>query len=424
MKRSFPCVAANFAALLLILLALPTSVARGQFAGLRNRPAQVAPDQQAAALPAFLQPGARITFHVGDSVIPGVRSKLVQDENGRWVDPATGKRYSDNETRGSGGVAFYQVDILHASPNFIAADGRSYLISDQQNNISSPSGAQAVMGDGGTLADIWIHPARLAQIPNNNDPSNRVSRIQYTTGNQTFDAISLASTGADHFSVEIYDLESGLLLSRGTSNTGAGVTQMGPNNTPIPGGGSTAISHARFVGIRQISLPWAAEPAPDWAVQGRQIDYQGQVRVLTGNTGLPPLPGQPVTISYQLQQAGQGCVSAASYTRFDNGQGIPPSEVNGQRCFGSAMVGGLWLAPQIIGQLQEGQVIDEDPITRRRTTFAGMRGGLAVIAEQGPIDLVEYAYNPQDGMLTGSRNTEQMLHIGQRIIEFGLSQVR
>src|SRR5207244_2879525 len=137
-------------------------------------------------------------------------------------------------------------------------------------------------------------------------------------------------------------------------------------------------------------------------------------QVLQGGQGLPPLAPQASTLSYTVDQVlGGDCAVVKMQARFNLGQGIPPSEVNNTWVFGSAMLCGLWAPPDALRVLRQGQVLDEDPVTHYRASFAGIQGNIAVMAEQGPTDLLEQSYDLTSGLLVGSRYTQQQLNIGQ-----------
>ena len=59
----------------------------------------------------MLKPGTRITWYLGSATLNGVRSQLVQDDKGNWVDPQTGQRFSDQENPNAAGAGYLQFDI-------------------------------------------------------------------------------------------------------------------------------------------------------------------------------------------------------------------------------------------------------------------------------------------------------------------------
>ena len=52
--------------------------------------------------------------------------------------------------------------------------------------------------------------------------------------------------------------------------------------------------------------------------------------------------------------------------------------------------------------LQQGQVLDRDPITKSQVTFAGSDGRTATIYEQGQLETQSYTYDLQSGQLVAT----------------------
>jgi hypothetical protein len=85
------------------------------------------------------------------------------------------------------------------------------------------------------------------------------------------------------------------------------------------------------------------------------------------------------------------------------------------------MLGGLYVPPAGLSKLQPNQVLDEDPVTRRRTIAGGTQGNIASIVEQGPMDLLEQFYDVQTGLMVGSRYTNEPAgNIGKTQTEYRL----
>lgn len=371
-----------------------------------NSDEEPAPDQEdAGGLPDFLRPGARITYQAGSSVVQGVNVKVVPDENGNLVDPQTGKHYRTDDMKNSGGVGYLQINILSADPRFVAADARNYLITDLQNNLSTFTSSDALVGDGNELGMYWINPDRLADMDQQVERGTRINRVKYKLNGRTYNAISILNASDNTYTSRIYDLSNGLLLAESSSSTGGDIPTLSKNNTITPGKGGTYISHSRLVSVRQVDIPWADERPPQWVSRGRQIDYQGSyTAVIPGGS---PLPGFGVTVSFSIDQVSHGCALTRSLTRTETGSGLPPQESTANRCFGSAMMSGLWVPPRAMRQLEPNQVIDEDPVTNFRITFAGMQGQSAVFIEQGPLEFTQSAYDAQSGLLQAVRTSRR-----------------
>lgn len=354
-------------------------------------------------LPAFLRPGLRISLSGGNSIVAAESSKLVPapNGNGQWVNPQTGKSYNLEDTNNSGGVGIVQIDILHADDNIIVAEVRNYLMADLQSRLVTLNSVVGITGTAESLGVYWINPAILARWQEGVDAQGKVSRLRYSVGQQTFDAIAIEQNSAVSYSNRIYDLATGLLLSDSNSTVGDDVTTINPvTGQTGQGRGSAAIAHARFINARQVDLPWAAEPPPPWAATtGQTLELSGGYAAVLPTGSLPALP---ITMSFEVVQPTGPAIAAAvvkMHTWRGIGDNLPVQESVTQRCFSSAGRGCLWLSPRVAQQLQAGTVIDEDPVVQYRTTFAGMQGGIAVVVEQGPLDVTQYGYDMRTGML-------------------------
>jgi hypothetical protein len=383
----------------------------------------LADDAPAADLPAFLKAGTRITYHAGDSVVQGVGSHLVEKENGGWIDPRTGKTFADDQLRSSGGVGYHELNVVHAARDLIAADIRNFQIVDVARGTASAASVGGVTGNAEKLGDYWVHPARLAAIPDERGDGRRVNRVEYPLNGRTHKAISIADTTERSYARTVYDLDTGLLLSRATSTTADNVKTIDPQTGKVGAGrGAAAISHMLLVSVRDLKIPWAAEPAPEWATKGRRLDYQGGYALVAG-PGLPPLPPYAMTLSFGFENVEQGVVTAKQLTRSDIGRGLPAQETTSDRCFSSAMFGGAWIGPAALRGLAPNTVIDEDPVTKFRTTYAGVQNNVAVFVVQGPLETSQVGYDPQNGMLVGIVLTKTA-GTGQTVTRLQLSGTR
>ncbi len=354
-----------------------------------------------ADLPAVMHAGMRITWVSGDAVVQGVRAKLVRDPNGNWVDPKTQKRYSEEETRSSGGVGYMQVTIVHAAPDLIVADGRNFIITDVARNQCSFSGGFACSGTGAALGDLWIHPARLAALKDVNEKDLTLTHAPYTLNGREYRAVLVRSESDTGCSQYTYDCATGLLLVSSTSNTGTQVPTLGPNGTVNSGAGSAAITTCTLVTARPVTTPWAAEAPPTWASKGRQINYQGTTG--QANSSLPPMQ-----LQVQVTVADAGADWATTHiVRRAAYPNTPTTEVVQERVAASMAAPGTWIGLKAIASMKPGAVIDEDPNTRFRVVFAGVQNNAAVLVEQNETDRTDYIYDATSGLLVGMRTMNQ-----------------
>ncbi|RYX81174.1 hypothetical protein EON83_25285 [bacterium] len=389
----------------------------------RATPAQ-APVQRAAqgTVPGPLQAGTRIIYEAGDSVVQGVGARMTKDDQGNWVD-TRGNRWREDQLKSSGGVGYTALDIVQASPSFVAADVRNFLIGF--NNATTLTGGSAVTGNGQVLGDsgmkYWISPARLAQMKNGKSGGHQVRRLPYSAGRNSFNAISISDTTAASYANEIYDLKTGILLSSSRSSSGGSQFTLGAGNTITTGAGASAISHLRFIGTRKKGMPWANSPAPSWAKAGTRLAYNGQVQNVMYNSGFPPAPPTGAAFSCVIHRVAGGCVLVNTISSQDNGRGLPPSTLQSPRVYGTLSSGSLWVPPVALQKLRPGQIIDQDQLTHYNLTYAGIQNGVALFLDQGTTDQWAYAYNPQNGMLVGFDITTRQNNMGEQRRQYRLA---
>jgi len=379
-----------------------------------------APPASAAVAPSpdFLQVGSRLTWSAGDSSLSG--TKLVPDPNGwLWRD---NQWYRVESSGGSGGVGYEQLDILSTSDGAVVADVSHFLLTDPQLNVNVASGSAVVVGDTNALGEYWISPARLATLQEGFDGVTRIYRGPRQFDGQSVEVVASATFSGGNYIGYTYDLATGLLLVSGTMFASPGVLVTDQSGNLLDqASGAVALSHRQFVGTRQLDVPWADSPLPDWFAPGWVGTYQGESRVeYDQSSGLPALPGQSVSVQQVLDRRVGTAVIGRELAQFGTTAGLPPTETTTDRAFGSAMFDGIWMPPASLAQMQPQQVLDQDPITGRTVVFGGREGGVAVIISSGQVDRLEQYYDVSSGLLTASRYIRPMPGSGPNITQLTL----
>lgn len=367
-----------------------------------------------AQLPDFLQVGWRLTWEAGDSQISG--SRLVPDPSGPLE--RDGQRYRLEGTRGGGGIGLIQLDMVASGQDGLLADLRFFLNLDVNTGALRASGNDVVIGGPGGLGEYWVPPANLAALTPGFDGRTRISRSTVAFGGQTLNVVTIATPGQGSYSSQTYDLGSGLMLFSGTMHSSQGTSITDPNGQITNLAGSVAYSHKSFLGVRQLSVPWAFEPPPQWATPGRAHFYQGESRAeFNSPTGLPPLGGQGIQITQVFDRQVGGAILARQIVQAATTAGLPPSESTSQRAFSSLLLDNLWFPPRAFGNLQPQQVLDQDPFSRQTTFYAGVSGNYGVIVVQGSSDYLENYYDLNSGLLMFSRYRVQAASVGTQVTE-------
>jgi len=356
------------------------------------RPGELAP--AAAQLPPFVKPGMRWYFHEGESIVHNVPWHLIPTAGG-------GLRGKANNNHGT--VWYRAIDLLHVSPQLIAANARRFTISDVARDITTSAGASAILGNASTFDKYWIHPARLAQIEQQRAAGLTINRVQYVLGDKTYNALSMMEHNERTYVSQIYDLVTGLLLSSSSADRNAPVLVPDGRGGVMPAQGATLITHSRFMGVRELKIPWAAGPAPAWVTKGQQIQYTGSY----GNVG--PMGQNHLALNRfcKIGQTTEGVAVVESVTRRDLGS-LPAQDSPDTQAFASTQLGGWWIPPQAFPALRPNTVIDEDRVTHFRTTFTGVQGNFAIFVEEGPQDRIELGYDTTSGILAWMRTRQQL----------------
>ena len=372
-------------------------------------------------LPPVLRPGLQVTWRGGNATRAG--SSLVPDPQG--LISVRGVRHRLQASRGGGGIGYIQLTIQHAEPAIVAGEIRNFLLTDIERNVSQISGIGGIVGNGDALGDLWINPARLAALADGRDIDGQTTyRRDYTAAGRLFKAITIYRFGDTTYTSHTYDEATGILLFKAAATLSPNsIIQDGQNSYRVQGNVDT--EHAEFVGARPVTFAGGAAAVPAWAVEGRRLDYRGDLRFVApqmeGLPQLPPTPGRPQSVSYVIGGGAADFRSARGTALNQLDANLPPQETVTERIFGSQMYHGLWASPQALRQMSPNQLLDQDPITGFRTIFGGIQNGAAVVVEEGPTDTAECFYDMESGMMVCYRFTRRMANNAQSILTYRLT---
>jgi len=185
--------------------------------------------------------------------------------------------------------------------------------------------------------------------------------------------------------------------------------------------GAVSLSHKQIIGTRQLEVPWANSALPEWLAAGGVVSYRGESRAeFDPASGVPDVPGQPVTLAHTFDRAAGTAVIGQQASQIATAPGLPASESTVDRVYGSAQFDGIWVPPEVFSQLRPQQLLDQDQITGQTVTFGGIQGQTAVIVISGPGDQLEQFYDVASGILTFSRYQRQIPGTGVNITELTL----
>jgi hypothetical protein len=247
-----------------------------------------------------------------------------------------------------------------------------------------------------TGGDFWMHPQRQAQILQQNPwtrspmAGDMVARtVNWNAAGQTYQATALTTQGSTGKTFYVYDQASGrlLYLSR--------LTREAPDIRDRSVTLQDSVSYAtflRFVGVRQMSLPWLDAPMPEWTQRAQSFSYRSQF-ALRG-PGMIPTP-TALTNDFQIVRRSQNWLLVNVRSMMQGT--VAPNESVGVS--GPGSLPPLGISPQVLANLQVGQQIDRDPQTGFVVRVSHADAQAVALQSDGPLQSYTYVYNRQQGML-------------------------
>jgi len=362
--------------------------------------AQAAPG--AAALPGvgsfgppdWVKPGTRVSFHGSAAAITGDASTYVEDPNGPWQDPATGKHYSLVEptgatTSGGGGDGISQLDVLAIDGNDVVVSQSSYAI-DRINSVFIAPSVSGGREPGAAASGAWVSPTWLAQL----DPASLggllVLRGDFVLDGTTYHAVSLVRPTPGAYASDTYDTQTGVLLAEDTQTPD---TQGG-----LPG--STLLTQTHYIGTRQRMIPGLGGIDPEWVATTPQLTYSGTEAI---TNPLVPSAGAmtaPMHVTVTLAPGGRDWETYTQDVEVDLA-GVTPQHTQTSGATGTTGI--YWWDTATLATLRPGQLIDQDPVTTERVTVdavgPGPAGQAVTIASHKPGIDTRATYDLATGVL-------------------------
>lgn len=344
--------------------------------------------------PPWLNEGTRLTYYSISGSIPHDKYRYFDGE-GNFVD-RDGNRWKQEEHTGTAGQALNVTDVVAMDQGEVVLSKRSHLIIGE--TILPPQLVPARTGSVGFVNELWVHPGFLATIQEGIVPGLKIIRAPYTLGGITFNAIRFQVETENSLYVQVYDVETGILLHMGFSgiSTGSGITIHG---TPSQ---VTQIIQGYLVDVRQLDIPWSHGLLSPVSHNTSMLQYDGYYS--SSITFIRVAKQQ----FYQTETISSRWLSQKRVT-ITQGSEAFPSEV--KVVCGVAQIGGTFIPPVALSILTEGQIIDYDPVTGVQvmvffngTTPQGQR--LLGIRETARDFSFDYYYN-QDGVLIGMQLSEK-----------------
>jgi hypothetical protein len=255
--------------------------------------------------------------------------------------------------------------------------------------------------------DLWWMPAKLAAMKPF-DPVTKavVQAVQWPVGDKRVDAIRVTTADQDHWVDHVYDRATGLCLHEAEACTGAApeLRYLAPGDVRA---GDTMLSVMDFVSLRDQHTPWATEPMPQWCSQFKVLHYRG-------SAGMPysPYAGPPaqlgLDVSYRKSGENWLAVDTSGWIMI-RGQPSPPQK--GVIICGHDQYDSFFAGPAALAKLQQGQILDDDPITHVRTQVTAADGQTVTITSSSAGIMISHTFDVATGKLRSSSKTDRQSHI-------------
>jgi hypothetical protein len=373
------------------------------------------PDLRTAPAPDWVKPGLRLSYYSASATIPqSYVGGLVQDPDGKWVDPKTGKSYRMEGAASASGHGYSQLDVISLTDDAVVLDLRALGIEGVDGPVR-PISASGLTTLPGAAADWWVNPDVLNQtVDNLNGSGMRSVRTTYKAAGQDFDAVWVSTQTGNGSISYVIDLTGGMLLHNATCTSSGPTGTTNLNGVPTNVGGSTSLGQTTFVGMRQIHTPWERSPMPRSLNGVRQLVYDGQTRMTVEGVSADI----PMRAIVEITGRGPDFIQFKKTVKTDTRGSIMQQPDAVSSCVsGMHQLLPLCIPPQSLGQLRNGQVLDKDPVTKVNTfvSFIGQdtSGNNVVTLTEFIADnatRTDYVYEAASGILCAVQMTDPTLH--------------
>ncbi len=346
--------------------------------------------------PDWVTPGTRLTWYGAAASVQSSYYTYVEDADGDWVDPVTGKRYrrtEEDEMPTAAGHGVSQTDVL-------AIEGDDVILSTSLWAIDFETGQLSLLPlwggryTGGAVDGAWVRPELLERVASGGTPELQVLRGTYWLGETPVEAVSFLSRTQGDYASTVFDDASGMLVATTGRYKAAGSPVHGPLDMPE---GNVQIMVTRLVDVRERTLPGLGAATPAWVAPGTQLAYTGDATV--SNPFDPDGFGAswPVEVLVTLDEVGDSWATLRSTTATDVNGYVERSEASGA----TGSTGLYWYDPAALATMAPGTVLDEDPVTTALLTVETADGVSVTLLTEAPGVTVRATYEIASGVLTG-----------------------
>lgn len=314
------------------------------------------PELRDAPAPEWLRLGMRVTYRVQSATIA----------------QAAGEE-------GSTGAGYLQYDFVALDEQAAVSTVRLDLDEVNGNGVipfmTLPSAG--IPGAG----DFWIAPEVLRDAERVASDKLEVVRGPADLEGHTYQAVRFEYRDEGVFFAWLFEEETGLLTFYRE--------EIGTETDP-----KRQVTLMWLVGERTVKLPWRGGTLPGWVEEGARLDYTGSYIWGSPAAGVPDTT-LPSSVSVDLSRCGKTWCAVDLTSKV---QGQP--QVHSTRMVGAAQIfDAFWLPPEALDVLEDGQVLDRDPVTGARISVERHGDGTIVLTEEGAAYAIALVYDERDGML-------------------------
>jgi hypothetical protein len=318
--------------------------------------------------PAAFKPGVRVTYLAGTGSSPPYVTTTTT------TSPSSSSTTTPPEYGATGSQSLEQLTITAQTADRLSLDVRTWGLDTVNRRLLNSATPSAYIVSVNTGNEYWQPPELLAGLPNGDAGGQNVRRLSYPVNGRTYKAIRIAGSLGTY----TYDLVSGLLLF--WSNGTLGATGL-----------RTTLTRT-LLGTRMTQLPWNGASPSAQAKALRRLEFSGTVTLTaqrsTWTTGR--------TVRWLVKSSDElGFVVRRTDTQ-DPGTGAPPTIVEDDAFLPLPTV---WIDPAILASFRRGQVLDQDPISRGRTTV-DVGNGMVSIVDEVLNDRSTASYDSRSGFLS------------------------
>jgi len=329
-----------------------------------------------------------------------------EDENGNWQAPdGTPLAGSEHPSTSAGGIS--QAVVTCMGGDKVVLEMQSFTDMRMLGFPDPiPQGKPKTFYVAIAQCDLWMEPDILQSLTSDPSANRVVQPIKWISGNQQIDAIRVTIVKPDHYITHVYDRSTGLCLHAAEASQGSTpeLKYTIPGETPA---GDSQLSSYNFISTRTKNTPWATEQMPAWTSTFKTLHYVGQSQVAGGF--MPSTPTQ-LGLDVTRYQSGDGWLGMTT-SGFLIAQGEQKYPQQGYYLAGRDEFDTFFAGPNSLANLQQGQVLDSDPVTHVQTVVSAADGNSVTITESNASASVYHTFDRASGKVIAFGKTDTQTKI-------------